>query len=224
MNRIRSVVCAVIVLSLVAVAPAAAEVPPYSGGWPTITGPESPEDYTYRVELSPSQELMQLSPTEVGVEYSDGVMSFILYAGEAHDSNGASVPVTLAMTGVDLVTRTIHHREGNPAASFAPFEYPVVSGPGWDGGYRTITVELDEPKPPTSEPSPATAPPPTCTVPSLRGYGLAAAKRLLRAADCGVGKVRLARGASKLEGKVVKQFEPVGKQLAPGAPVAVKLA
>jgi hypothetical protein len=226
MNRFLSAACAATLCALVMAASATAEVPSYSGEWPEITSPESPEDYTYRVELSPSQELVQLTPTEVGVEYpSYGVTSFILYAGEAHDSNGVSVPVTLAMTGADLVTRTVHHREGNPAAGFAPFQYPILQGPGWEGGFHTFTTELNEPKPPATQPSAAPAvPTPVCTVPALHGYGLVAAKKLLRGADCGVGKVRLAHGATKGAGKVVKQFEPAGTQLAAGAPVAVKLA
>ncbi|MGH2939301.1 MAG: PASTA domain-containing protein [Solirubrobacterales bacterium] len=224
MNRILSAACAAILCALVAAAPAAAEIPSYSGDWPTITGPEAPEEYAYRVDLSPRQELVQLTPTEVGVEYSDGVMSFNLYAGQAHDVDGASVPVTLTMTGADLVTRTIRHREGNPAAGFAPFQYPILEGPGWEGGYRTISVELNEPKPPAAEPPLAPSPPaPTCTVPSLHGFGLVALKKLLRGADCGVGQVRLARGATKGKGKVVKQFKPAGTQLEAGARVAVKL-
>jgi hypothetical protein len=86
----------------------------------------------------------------------------------------------------------------------------------WGSGFFTT--------PPAAEPPPAAAPPaPTCTVPSLRGFGLVAVKKLLRGADCGVGKVRLARGATKGKGKVVKQFKPVGTQLEAGAPVAVKL-
>ncbi len=226
MIRIRSAACAAILCALVAAAPAAAEaggeIPPY-GGWPSITDPEAPEEYVYRVHLY-EQELVQATPTEVFVKYIEGPTAFVLYAGEAHDVDGAAVPVTLTVTGPDLVTRTIYHREGNPAAGGAPFAYPILAGSGWEGGYRTISVELNEPKPPAPEPAPAPAPPtPTCTVPSLHGFGLVAVKKLLRGADCGIGQVRLVRGATKGKGKVVKQFEPAGTRLAAGAPVAVKL-
>jgi hypothetical protein len=61
-------------------------------------------------------------------------------------------------------------------------------------------------------------------VPSLRGFGLIAVKKLLRGADCTVGRVRRARGATAGRSRVVKQFEPAGARLPAGAPVAVKLA
>jgi hypothetical protein len=226
MKRGRLAALAAILCALVAAAPAAgetgSEIPPY-GGWPSITGPEAPEEYPYRVNLY-EQELVQATPTEVFVKYIDGPTAFTLQAGEAHDVDGAAVPVTLTVTGPDLVTRTIYHREGNPAAGFAPFTYPILDGPGWEGGFHVFKVEFNEPKPPASEPAPAPSPPaPTCTVPSLRGFGLTAVKKLLRGADCAVGQVRLARGATKGKGKVVKQFEPAGTQFAAGAPVAVKL-
>jgi hypothetical protein len=218
--------CAIVACLALAAAPAAAEtggeIPPY-GEWPSITGPEAPEEYVYRVHLY-EQELVQATPTEVFVKYVDGPTAFVLYAGEAHDVDGAAVPVTLTVTGPDLVARTIFHREGNPAAGGAPFAYPIVEGPGWEGGFRVLRFELNEPKPPATESPAAPSPPaPTCTVPSLHGFALVAVKKLLRGADCGVGKVRLARGATKGKGKVVKQFEPAGTQLEAGAPVAVKL-
>jgi hypothetical protein len=231
MIRTRTAACAAILCALLAslaigVAPVAAEtggeIPSY-GGWPSITGPEAPEEYVYRVHLY-EQELVQATPTEVFVKYIEGPTAFVLYAGEAHDVDGAAVPVTLTVTGPDLVTRTIYHRQGNPAAGGAPFAYPILEGPGWEGGFHVFKFELNEPKPPAPEPAPAPSPPaPTCTVPSLQGLGLTAVKKLLRAADCGIGQVRLARGATKSKGKVVKQFEPAGTQLAAGAPVAVKL-
>ena len=224
------ILCAIVACLAIAATPAAAEttgeIPPYAGGWPPITGPEAPEGYVYRVELSSQLELVQATPTEVLVKYIDGPVSYVLYAGSAHDVDGATVPVTLTVTGPDLVTRTIYHREGKPAAGGAPFAYPILDGPGWEGGYRTTSVELNEPKPPAAEPPPATPAPlaQACTVPSLRGFGLVAVKKLLRGADCTVGKVRLARGAAAATGKVVKQFQPAGAQLPASAPVAVKLA
>ena len=121
--------CAIVACLALAAAPAAAEtggeIQRY-GEWPSITGPEAPEEYVYRVHLY-EQELVQATPTEVVVKYIDGPTAFVLNAGEAHDVDGAAVPVTLAVTGPDLVTRTIHHREGNPAAGGAPFAYPIVA-------------------------------------------------------------------------------------------------
>jgi len=122
------------------------------------------------------------------------------------------------------VILTVQHREGNPAAGGAPFTYPIVSGKGWEGGFRTITVEMNNPMPPPTTPAPAPSPPaPICTVPSLHGFGLLAVKKLLRGSDCGIGGVHLARGATRGKGKVVKQFRAVSSELAAGTPVAIKL-
>ncbi len=197
----------------------------------TITGPESPEEYPYTVDLGAEQDLRQVSATEAGVFESGNDLMVKLVAEPAHDAVGSSVPTTLEVTGREQVTLTVHHREGNPAAGGAPFVYPVVAGSGWSGGFRTITVPLTDPfgeaeeairvaNPPAPiEPMPV----PTCKVPSLTGYSLRGAKNRLRAAHCGVGAVRLAGGATLGKGKVVKQFRATGTELAAGTPVAVKL-
>jgi hypothetical protein len=239
MNRIRTAACAAILCALVAAAPpAAAEtgdsspIRPVSDGGlslPVIAGPEEPEEFPLQWgPLSPALKLRQVSDQEIVAEYFEyGLVSYSIHAPGAHDADGATVPTTIALTEDEkgpVVTIVVHHRAGNPAAGFAPFAYPITDGPGWEGGFRTTSFEMNEPRPPASEPAPAPSPPaPTCTVPSLRGFGLAAVKKLLRGADCGIGQVRLARGATKGKGKVVKQFKLAGTQLAAGAPVAVKL-
>jgi hypothetical protein len=225
--------CAAILCALVAAAPAAAETGDAApirsldeGGFafPAITGPEAPEEYPFRVSLDEEQWLEQVTPTEVQVFYAGHSPAFTLEAGPAHDAVGSAVPTTLTVTGRDTVTWTISYRAGNPAAGGAPFVYPIVGGSGWEGGFRTTIVEMGNPMPPTTPP-PVTPPPaPTCAVPYLKGFGLREVKALLRDADCAIGKVRLGRGATKAKGKVVKQFEPAGTELAAGAPVAVKLA
>jgi hypothetical protein len=133
------------------------------------------------------------------------------------------VPTSLRLEGEEVIL-TVRHREGNPAAGGAPFVYPIVDDTGWSGGFRTLSTELTEHDPPPAEKSPpGSAPAATCTVPALGHLSLRAAKARLRAADCSLGQVRLAAGATKGKGKVVKQFHPAGTQLSRGAPVAVKL-
>jgi hypothetical protein len=224
--------CAAILCALVAAAPAAAETGDAApirglneGGFifPAITGPEAPEEYPFRVSLGEEQHLEQVTPTEVAVR-ERGVTLFTLKSGAAHDAVGSAVPTTLTLTGLDTVTWTISYRAGNLAAGGAPFVYPIVGGTGWEGGFRTISVEMNERQPPATAPPATPMPAPTCAVPYLKGFGLREVKSLLRDADCAIGKVRLARGATKAKGKVVKQFEPPGTVLAAGAPVAVKLA
>jgi hypothetical protein len=166
--------------------------------------------------------LRQVNEQLIAVEYPGGHTAFNIPAPEEHDAEGATVPTSLSLGEGDVVTMVIHHREGNPAAGGAPFVYPITGGPGWAGGFRTISVELTEHHSPTTEPPPPSAAP-TCTVPSLRNLSLRAAKARLRGADCAIGQVRLAAGATKGKGKVVKQFRPAGTELVTGAPVAIKL-
>jgi hypothetical protein len=62
-----------------------------------------------------------------------------------------------------------------------------------------------------------------CVVPKLTGRTLKQAKLRLHGADCAIGKVGEKRAARKMQGKVVVQNPKVGRVLAPGARVAVKL-
>jgi hypothetical protein len=230
--------CALVASLMIAPAPAAAEtgdsapIRPISEGgfsFPDISGPEAPEEYPFQLNpVSPEMRLRQVSDQEIVAEYIEGGwIGYSFQAEPAHDAVGATVPTTVALTEDGegpVVTQTVHFRAGNPAAGRAPFVFPIVAGKGWEGGYRSISVELNEPKPPAAEPSPAPSPPaPTCTVPALRGLSLRAAKARLRAGRCAIGQVRLGHGATRGKGKVVKQFRPAGTQLAAGTPVAVKL-
>jgi hypothetical protein len=234
-----ALVAALIVSLAVAVGPAAAEggdsaeiVNRSEGGldwFPDIRGPEAPEEYPVRLDnLSPELGVRQVSDQEVVVEYvKSSVTAFSINAVPASAADGATVPTTLALTEDEdgpIVTLVVHYRAGNPAAGGAPFVFPIITGEGWEGGFRTTSVGLSEPKPPSATPpAQSSPPPPSCTVPSLHGFGLRAAKARLRGADCGFGKVRLAPGATKGKGKVVKQFRTAGAQLPAGAPVAIKL-
>jgi PASTA domain len=232
--------CALVASLAIAAAPAAAELlgpAPIrnldEGGMVlgTITGPEAPEEYPFRIDLGEEQFLEQVSPTEVDADYPGHSRAFAITAEPAHDAVGAAVPTTLELTARDIVTLTIHHREGNPAAAWASFVYPISGGAGWAGGFRTIVVPMENPFAEAErkiiEANPAATleplPVPTCKVPSLDGYSLRGAKNRLRAAHCGIGAVHLAAAATAGKGKVVKQFHSAGTELAAGAPVAVKL-
>jgi hypothetical protein len=52
----------------------------------------------------------------------------------------------LSVSGGNVVTITVEHRRESPAGG--SFVYPIIAGTGWEGGYRTISVELAEPPPP----------------------------------------------------------------------------
>lgn len=63
-----------------------------------------------------------------------------------------------------------------------------------------------------------------CVVPNVAGRKLKGAKKGLRKAGCGVGKVKFLRGATAKTGRVTKQNPKAGKVLAPGVKVNIKLA
>lgn len=198
-------------------------------GFGTITGPTAPEEYPLQYEhLSPELKMRQVSDQLIVVEYVEyGVQSFSIEAVAAHDASGATVPTSIHLSEDEVgpvITLIVSHRAGNLAAGGAPFDYPILAGEGWEGGFYAHGVEMNGPLTVAVEPSaPALAPPTPCVVPALHDLSLKAAKARIRAAHCEVGTIRLAAGATAGKGKVVKQFHPAGTELATGAPVAVKL-
>ena len=192
----------------------------YDGGmtFPEITGPEGPEDYCFEVTLSEEQELRQINDQTVQIFESGGFPSLTITAEKAHDADGTTVPTTLAKTGRNVVTLTVHHREGNPAAGGAPFDYPVTGGPGWEGGFQTVEVQMS---PATEQTAAPQTPAPQCDVPALQGRTLKAARRALEHADCRLGPVH---GRHRRGAKVVKQYRRYGAVLPAGTEVGVKLA
>ena len=218
MRRAVSVLMMIVVSSLgLAVGAAAEPLPPYDGlmSFPAIQGPDGPEEFSWAVKLDDEDELRAIDDTHAGVYWvGTETLAMTIIAGLAHAADGANVPTTLAVTQPNVITLTVHHRAGNPAAGGAPFDYPVTAGGGWEGGIQIHTVL----GPPTEQ---ATAPPtPRCTVPDLVGRTLKAARRQLRRAHCTLGEVRgeRVRGA-----RVVRQFRKPGKSLPPGTEVGVKL-
>lgn len=210
MRRFLLVLLAAFVL---APATATAELPPFAGGmsFPEIQGPEGPEDYSWEVKLDEEEELKAIDERHAGVFWEDGTQAMTITATAAHDSIGTDVPTTLAVTEPNVITLTVHHRDGNPAAGGAPFDYPVVAGEGWEGGFRTeeaIVIEGDRP--------PA---PPTCIVPDLANRTLRASRKILHRAHCKLGRVR---GERRREVRVMQQFRPVGRVLPVWTAVDVK--
>jgi hypothetical protein len=129
----------------------AAEPPEFDGvmNFPKINGPSDPEEYSWRVELGSGQKLMPIVDG-AAIVYKDGTVAFTIAPEDAHDAQGAAVPTTLAVTGPDVITLTVHHRAGNPAAGNASFAYPVVPGPAFSTAYAgTVTQEPTREGPPS---------------------------------------------------------------------------
>jgi hypothetical protein len=202
----RSTLLAAFVLILAMAAPtgAAADLPTYDGGmtFQSIQGPDGPEEFSWEVNLYEGQYLQQLDETHAGVFYEEGHPAFSIEAVAAHAADGATVPTTLAVSQPNVITLTVHHRAGNPAAGGAPFDYPVIAGSGWEGGFQTHIVEG-----PPGEMPPA---PPTCVVPDLTNRTLRASRKILHRAHCRLGRVR---GERRREVRVTQQFRPVGRVL-----------
>lgn len=216
MTAMRSVLLTVMVGLCAAIAPAAAAAdppPPFDGtmAFPDIQGPEGPEEFSWQVKLSEEEELRSIDETEAGVFWEDGTQAMTILAPKAHDAIGSTVPTTLAVTQPNIITLTVHHRAGNPAAGGAPFDYPVIAGSGWEGGIQTHSVVG-----PPGEMSPT---PPTCVVPDLTGRTLRASRRILHSAHCELGQVR---GERSRRVRVAKQYRLVGRVLPVWTSVDVK--
>jgi hypothetical protein len=103
----------------------------------------APEDYSFKVDLGDEQVLRSVDETHAEVYYSGHLPAFSIAALPAHDAIGTAVPTTLTVDGRDTVTLHVHYKAGHDGQ---PFIYPVVGGTGWEGGFRTITVEMGLPE------------------------------------------------------------------------------
>jgi len=155
MFAIGLVAMAVVGLGPVSVLSASAsepELPVYSGFmvFPTIHSASDPEEFSWRVEVGPGQELKQVGE-HVAVVYADGIHAAItIDASPAHDAQGIAVPTSIAVTGEDVVTLSVHHRAGNPAAGGVPFSYPIEEGPSYEIGPSSVIVVPSAPVQPVA--------------------------------------------------------------------------
>jgi hypothetical protein len=185
-----------------------------------IQGPVDPEEYSWTVELGEDQVLRAVDDQHAAVYYGGRQVAFEITAEAAHDAVGASVPTTLAVSGRDVITLTVHHRAGNPAAGGAPFVYPIVGGPGWEGGFHTYYVPMPPYESASGDSTSSPAVTPICAVPRLRGGSVKASRLKLRAAGCELGEIR---GTRSKTAKVVRQYPEPGTARTAGGEVAVKL-
>jgi hypothetical protein len=223
--------CVIAALTILVLAPGAANaaLPPFDGvtSFPAIGGPEDPEEYSWEVVLGEEQGLKSLDSQHAAVYYvgDEEHLAIFITASMAHDASGVSVPTSLAVSGGNVLTLTVHHRDGNPDAAGAAFDYPVSEGAGWEGGLTTTIVK----GPPDESATTATAvieplaAPVGCLVPKLKGKTLASARRRLRRAGCRLGDVtRPQHGSANV--RVSRQAEPPGTVLPDDARVGVALA
>ena len=212
---------AVAVLGTAAAATAEADAPPpYVGAveFPEIHGPADPEEYSFTVTLGEEQVLREVDDRHAAVYYSGHMVAFVIEAEPAHDADGTAVPTTLAVTGPNVITLTVHHRAGNPAAEGAPFDYPVVAGLGWEGGFTTTIVQGPPDQAQNQRNVTQSQLPPRCLVPKLKGRNLAILRSALASAHCALGKVHHRDAAGQT---IVRQGTPPGTDLPAGSRVWV---
>ena len=215
-------------------APSASALPVFNGltSFSTIHGPSDPEEFSWEIELAENQALELIDDQHVLVYYTESHhLAFTITPEPAHDANGTTVPTSLGVSGANIITLTVHHRAGNPAAGGAPFDYPVVAGNGWEGGYTTHIVsgppdeqqlreEREKRQREEWEAALRQEALTGCRVPGLKGASLKASRKRLDKASCKLGKVR---GERSRTAKVVKQDLPPGKVLPAGTGVSVKI-
>jgi PASTA domain len=196
----------------------------YEGsGIPKISGPSDPEEYSWKVSLSEEQELVSIDDQHAVVYYTGTEhIAFGISAPPARDAIGSAVPTSLIVSEGNVITFVVHHRAGNPATG-NPFQYPVIEGEGWEGGFETYVSQMPPPNPPSQPPheearGPALA---GCVVPRLTGKSLKAHRKRLSRAGCKLGRIR---GERSKTARVVKQSPKPGELLEPGARISVTLS
>lgn len=203
-------------------------LPAYTGllDFPAIHGPADPEEYSWRVNLHEGQELKAVDDQHAAVYSEDGTAVMSIGPGPARDANGSAVPTSLSLSESDIVTLEVHHRDGDPAAGGAPFDYPITPGPSFEVGFSSATfiapndeaqLQRERDRVAREEREAAER---SCVVPRLKGHSLRVDRRKLREAGCRLGEVRGARAPSA---KVVRQSPGPGVVLGAGAEVSVKL-
>ncbi|HVY77515.1 MAG TPA: hypothetical protein VG898_03315 [Solirubrobacterales bacterium] len=118
-------------------------VPIYNGdmAFPTIHEAADPEEFSWQVVLGEGQELEAVDDRHLEIYYTEGHHPALGIAAEsAHDADGSEVPTTLSLSGDNVITLTVHHRAGDPSKGGASFDYPVMVGKGWEGGFQTVVV------------------------------------------------------------------------------------
>jgi PASTA domain len=190
--------------------------PTYDGSmyFPAIQSPSDPEDYSWQVELGEEQEMELIDEKTIEVFYAEGHQpAFSIFAEEAHDIDGATVPTSLSILEGNVFTLTVHHLAGNPAKNGASFHYPINAGPALETGFHPPVILGAQTEPKREH----------CVVPKLRGRSLPAARKLLRSSGCRLGTVRRRLKSAMGSRRVVAQRPKPGVTRRPGAIVDLTL-
>ena len=121
---------------------------------------------------------------------------------------------------VGLTDSTFHDVSVNLSGLTAGTEYcaEIVAT---NGSGSTPTDDSDQVT--WTQLSASPTPAPACVVPKVKGKTLAAARREIKKAHCGVGKVTRVKSSRKNKGHVISQSPKPGKHLKKGSKVALKI-
>lgn len=212
-------------------------LPIYGGAmtFPQIQESSDPEEYSWEVALGEGQALEAVDEQHVRAYYVEGGHTTLSITAEgAHDASGATVPTSLSVSEGKIITLTVRHRDGNPIAAGAPFDYPVLAGKGWLQVSPGVVVvgPLDEEELRkarerieqanlAAEVAGMEVTSRRCSVPRLKGRTLRGSRRQLAHSHCGIGRVTVRIGGNARTGKVVRQSPRPGVLAAAGTQVNV---
>ncbi len=113
--------------------------PQYNGvqTFQAIRSDESPEKFSWSVNLAEGQKLVLVNSDYAMVLYADGSTAFLITAEEAHDATGKAVPTSLEVSG-NVLTLKVDFRS-------AQFVYPIVAGQGWETKYE-VPIYIEQPE------------------------------------------------------------------------------
>jgi len=185
----------------------------------TAEGNQIPAEYAFDAVIQPAPTISLLGTsggpaaggTEVKIAGTDlegttSVRFGTIPAGFTQVSEGLVDAISPPGTAGSSVPISLTTQAGTAASSSQTFTYEAATGPGSPT--------------PSGQGSTSGA---TCTVPNLVGKTLKASKKLLKRADCGLGKVTRKKGASPKNDKVTKQNPKSGKVPAPATKVKLTL-
>lgn len=214
----------------------AQSLPTYDGAlqFSSIESSSDPEEFSWEVTVGEG-ELVQINDQSAVVFYPGREhAAFSIMVAPAHDAVGTNVPTSLSVSDGNVVTLTVHHRAGNPAAGGAPFDYPIIEGVGWEGGFRTEAIgglkdeqqlreERERREKEEGDLALRQGSSRRCLVPRLDGRSLKESGRRLMRAACEIGSVKTLMGVNRKTGKVVKQSPRPGAVLPSGAAIRLTL-
>jgi sugar lactone lactonase YvrE len=108
--------------------------PEYDGvqSFEAIRSAESPEAYSWKVQLHNGQRLQVANEGQAEVVHENGTLAFLITAEIAHDATGALVSTSLSVEG-NILTLHVEFHKGN-------YVFPIVAGQNFETSYTTPVI------------------------------------------------------------------------------------